>query len=381
MVYDLIVKNGIVVDPLRKIHKKQDIYVKNEMFVLPKVDSKGEMHAKKMIDATGCYVFPGLIEGHTHLYEGGSEAGYSPDLMLLPNGVTSAIDQGTAGSANFTSFYNQTILQSKVDIKAFLNISSTGITTEKYIENIDPSFYDRDMIRYLFRKHKDTLIGLKIRMEEASCGEMGITPLAKTIELAEELDCPVAVHIKNPNVPIPEIVNLLRENDTWIHIYQQTGQTIFDQHNFIYPELFEAQKRGVLFDVASGRSAFSFKMIRESMEQGFKPDLLGTDLVQFNYYEKPIFSLLYTMSLYKSFGFTIDELVEKCTVLPAKLMKLDDKIGSLAPGFQADISIVKMKQTDILFEDRHGGKQIGQELLIPMATIKAGRLLYQNIEF
>ena len=62
-------------------------------------------------------------------------------------------------------------------------------------------------------------------------------------------------------------------------------------------------------------------------------------------------------------------------------MKLDDKIGSLAPGFQADISIVKMKQTDILFEDRHGGKQIGQELLIPMATIKAGRLLYQNIEF
>ncbi|MBU5583656.1 hypothetical protein KQJ29_28460, partial [Enterococcus sp. S181_ASV_20] len=80
--------------------------------------------------------------------------------MLLPNGVTSAIDQGTAGSANFTSFYNQTILQSKVDIKAFLNISSTGITTEKYIENIDPSFYDRDTIRYLFRKHKDTLICL-----------------------------------------------------------------------------------------------------------------------------------------------------------------------------------------------------------------------------
>ena len=157
MVYDLIVKNGIVVDPLRKIHKKQDIYVKNEMFVLPKIDGKGEMRAKKIIDATGCYVFPGLIEGHTHLYEGGSEAGYSPDLMLLPNGVTSAIDQGTAGSANFTSFYNQTILQSKVDIKAFLNISSTGITKEKILADIDPSFYDRETNRNLFRKQQETL--------------------------------------------------------------------------------------------------------------------------------------------------------------------------------------------------------------------------------
>lgn len=379
--YDLIVKNGTVVDPFRKVHEVQNIYVNNGKIVSPEPETTTYETGKKIIDAEGCYVFPGLIEGHTHLYEGGSEAGYPPDLMLLPNGVTSAIDQGTTGAANFLSFYKQTILHSNVNIRAFLNVSSTGIITEKYIENIDPKFYDSDLIKEHFRKYEDTLIGLKIRMEEESCGIMGIKPLEKTIALAEELNCPVAVHVKNPNVPIPEIANLLRENDTWIHMYQLTGQTIFNEQQKIYPELFQAQKRGVLFDIASGRSAFSFEMIRKSLEQGFRPNLFGTDLVQFNYYEKPIFSLLYTLSLYRSFGFSLDELVEKCTVIPAKLMRLEKQIGSLTPGFDADITIVKIKQSEILFEDRYGDKQKGSELFVPMATIKSGKLFYQSMEF
>lgn len=377
--YDLMIKNGTVVDPSQSIHESQSIYIKNGKIMTPIAGKT--VRAKKEVDATGCYVFPGLIEGHTHLYEGGSEAGYAPDLMLLPNGVTSAIDQGTAGAANFASFYRDTIQRTAVNIKAFLNVSSTGITTEKYIENIDPVFYDIDRIKHYFEEYSDTLIGLKIRIEEESCGVMGLEPLRQTIKLAEQLDCPVAVHVKNPNVPIPEIAKLLRKDDTWIHMYQLKGKTIFNDDGHIYPELFEAQKRGVLFDIASGRSGFSFDMIEQSLAQGFKPNLLGTDLVKFNLYERPIFSLLYTMSLYLSFGFSIDELVEKCTVQPAKLMNLTGKIGTLTAGSQADVTIVKLKEHQQLFEDCHGGVHEGNGLLVPMATIKKGRVLYQNIEF
>uniref|UniRef100_UPI00403F3310 amidohydrolase family protein n=1 Tax=Candidatus Enterococcus willemsii TaxID=1857215 RepID=UPI00403F3310 len=381
MLYDLIIKNGTVIDPSRGIEKKEDIYVYKNKIVSPMLDNNSKINSKKIIDAKGSYVIPGLIENHTHIFYGGSEAGYWPDITLLPQGVTSAIDQGTAGVATFESLYRNIIQNSFMNLKAYLNISSTGIITERYMENIDPAFYDTEMIKTYFEKYNDTLIGLKIRLEDVSCSHLKLKPLEKTLELAEEIGRPVSVHVKKPNVEIPEIAKMLRKDDVWVHMYQLEGRTIFNDKGKIYNELYEAKERGVLFDVASGRSGFSFDMIHRSLKQEFYPDLLGTDLVRFNANEPPLFSLLYTMSIYYNLGFSLKDIIRKCTVLPARLMKMETKIGALESGYQADITILKIKEKKVTFKDKYNGKLRGNYLFVPQATIKNGEIMYRNIEF
>lgn len=63
------------------------------------------------VDAAGCYVFPGLVDHHAHLFYGASEFCVKPETCL-PFGVTAMVDPGTAGSANFDSFYQNIIVGS-----------------------------------------------------------------------------------------------------------------------------------------------------------------------------------------------------------------------------------------------------------------------------
>lgn len=380
MLYDLIIKNGTVIDPLIGEHRQKPLYVIKDQIVAPPASDE-EARSREMIDAHGCYVVPGLIENHTHVFYGGSEAGYRPDLTLIPQGVTSAIDQGTSGASTFTSLYSNVIQHAAVDIKAYLNVSSTGLITERYMENINPAHFDRERIKGLFQQYHNTLIGLKIRIEDESLGGMQLQPLEQTMLLAEELGCPVSVHVKNLSTPLAEVAKLLRKDDVWVHMYQLQGNTILDNNNAVHAALYDAKARGVLFDVASGRSGFSFAMIAAAFNKGFQPDLLGTDLVRFNKFQRPLFSLLYTLSIYINLGLSLDEVIKKCTVLPARLMNMSSRIGSLQPGFQADISVIKQREGDILFTDRHGGNLRGNLLLTPQLTVKAGEVLYRNIEF
>ena len=298
---------------------------------------------------------------------------------MLPSGVTTAIDQGSSGWSTFESFYRNVILTSMMNIKCYLNVSNTGLITEDYFENIDPKYFNEEMIKYYTDKYKDTIIGLKIRMDHNSLRGLGLNPLEKAVEIADKLKLPLSVHVKNlPN--ITEIANILRKDDIWIHIYQQKGQTLFNEKGEIHKEILKAKERGVLFDVASGRGSFSFDMINKSLKQGFKPDLLGTDLVTYNVYERPIFSLPYTMSMYLNLGFSLMELAKMCIERPAKMMHLED-ISTLKENTAADICIIKIKEKDFTFNDKYGGTLNADRLIIPLLTLKGGKVVYRNIEF
>lgn len=379
MLYDIVIRNGTVVDPSRGVHRKKDIYIYQDI-IMP-VPNGDEIKARQVIDANGYYVMPGLIENHTHVFYGGSDIGIPADIVMLPSGVTAAIDQGSTGAANFEFFYKNVIKNSIMDIKAYLNVSATGITTESYYENIDPRYFDKEKIKFYCKKYSDAILGLKIRICKDSCKNMCLSPLEKTIEMAEEIGCPVSVHVKDPPVPIPEIAKLLRKGDVWIHMYQLNGNTIFNENNAIYKELYDAKKRGVLFDVASGRRGFSFNLIKMAFEQGFKPDLLGTDLVTYNAYERPLFSLVYTMSIYLNLGYSLDEIVSLCTDAPAKVMRMGGEFGTLDAGTVADVCIMKLIEKDVEFRDMYGGNLKGDKLLVPQLTIKSGKVVYRNIEF
>jgi len=118
-----------------------------------------------------------------------------------------------------------------------------------------------------------------------------------------------------------------------------------------------------------------------AFDQNFKPDLLGTDLVTFNVYERPLFSLIYTMSMYLSLGYSFDEVVALCTQAPAKVMRMEGRLDTLEAGTVADICIMKLSEKKLEFVDKYNGAITGDTLIIPQMTIKAGKIVYRNIEF
>lgn len=379
MVYDIIIENGILVDPLKKTHQKGTIYIKNDKILSPP-NEKEKVEYKQKINADGYYVMPGLVENHTHIYNGGGDPNLNADVIMLPSGVTSAIDQGSSGWSNFNLFFKSIIMSSMMNIKCYLNVSNSGLITEDYFENIDPKYFNKEMLKFYTKKYKDTIIGLKIRLCRDSIKDMGLKPLEKTIELAEELNLPVSVHIKDLD-EIKEAANMLRKGDIWVHMYQQTGPTILDNQGKVINEVLKAKERGVLFDVASGRGSFSFDTINKAFKCGLKPDLLGTDLVAYNVYQRPIFSIPYTMSIYLNLGMSIDELLKICIKNPAEQMNLSGKIDTLKENTTADICIMEIKEKDITFNDKYGGRLNGSRLIVPKMTIKDGKVVYRNIEF
>ena len=130
--FDLLIKNGHVIDPKNKVNATLDVAIENGK--IAKVDKTIEASkAKKVIDATGLFVVPGLIDIHTHVFVGTRPGKFadgiyslSPDDFSFKSGVTTVVDAGTSGWRNFPVFKSQVIDKSQTRIFAFLNIAGPG---------------------------------------------------------------------------------------------------------------------------------------------------------------------------------------------------------------------------------------------------------------
>ena len=68
MRFDLLVKGGEVLDPAAGYSGKMDVAVKRDRIAAVDANIPADA-AFKVIDATGQYVTPGLIDMHAHIYE------------------------------------------------------------------------------------------------------------------------------------------------------------------------------------------------------------------------------------------------------------------------------------------------------------------------
>src|SRR5258706_5103292 len=143
---DILIKNGPLIDPKSSIDAILDIAIRDKKIV--EVSPKIIKEAKKVIDATGLYVTPGLIDIHGHHFFGtesdaylsNSYAALPPDGFTLKSGVTTVVDAGGSGWRNFLAFKSQTIDHSKTRVLAFLNIVGSGMRCRPYVQN--PSYID-----------------------------------------------------------------------------------------------------------------------------------------------------------------------------------------------------------------------------------------------
>jgi dihydroorotase len=374
---DLLIRNGMVVDPARKFQEIGDIGIKNGKIV----EIPSDVKADRVIDADGCLVLPGLIDFHTHVFSPGTEFGVRADSALLPQGVTTAVDAGGAGFGNYDSFVRTAVAFNQVRVFGFVNVSVAGQVTLRYNENVDPKNFDVEALKTLFAKYPGQLLGLKLRVGKEIVGGLGLKPLEATVKLAEEIGCPIVVHVSDPPCSQDEIAALLRPGDVFCHVFHGKGQTIIGEDGKVTPGVKAARKRGVIFDAANGKSNFSFSVARAALADGFLPDILGTDLTTVILYLDTYYGLPMLMSKYLALGVDLIDIVRACTAKPAELLGMQRKLGTLAPGAFADIGIFRLTPRTTRFVDVRGETCMGEALLIPQMTVLGGQILYKQIDF
>lgn len=364
-----IIQHGRVIDPAAQTDICMDIAVLGDRIISAQdVDS-----AERYIDATGCWVLPGLIDFHTHLFYGASTFGTRPDL-LLPTGVTTAVDMGSCGRITFLSFLHSIVQSSLLPIQCFLNVSPLGQLGKGIYEPLERSLIHREEIFDLVQKYPDIILGIKVRMSKSIVGELGVAPLQSALEVAEQCRLPVCVHVTDAPISMGDLADMLRPGDIFSHVFHGVGNTILE-HDTISPSLYRARQRGVLFDLGNGNMNFSFQVAQAAAAQNFWPDTISSDCTPATLFRSPAMKdLPFVMSKLICLGMPVTDVIRAVTATPAKLIHKEGVIGTLAPGSLANVAIFAPKEGPVTFYDSAGTTMAGDFQLLHRLTLLRGQV-------
>lgn len=385
--YDLLVKGGHVIDPGNRIDQIMDVAVSGGKIAAVQKDIPVNQ-AGKVVDASGLYVTPGLIDIHFHIGHGGapldwfapgarshtSPLGIPADLALN-SGVTTVVDAGTGGAGTFEQEKEEVIDYSKVRVLAFLNIVADGMNggLEQTVDQMDPQ-----LCAATINKYRDIIVGVKTAhywTEKPWDAEH--TPWA-AVDRAEECgrmeDVPVMVDFfpRTPERSYDELIlKKMRPGDIHTHVFAQQFPIILENGK-VNPILWEARKRGVIFDVGHGQASFWFRNAVPAVQQGFIPDSISTDLHTGDF---TVLSMAEVMSKFLAMGVPLEDLIRRSTVNPAREIHRAD-LGTLSVGREADIAVLQELHGHFGYIDCGYARMDGNAKLVARMTIRAGRILY-----
>jgi len=129
----------------------------------------------------------------------------------------------------------------------------------------------------------------------------------------------------------------------------------------------------VWFDTAHGRMNFSFDVGRRIIDQGVLPHCISTDLTVPGRI-LTVHSMTEMMTRFLGLGFTLPQVVTMCTANPAKAIGAEQRLGSLAVGRQADVSVLEIRQGEWVVKDVLGASLPVDRAVVPFVTVKRGRV-------
>jgi dihydroorotase len=379
-VYDLIIKNGMVIDPSQDIDDQCDIAISQGKIAA--IENHIPSQATKIINANNQYVTPGLIDLHTHVYCGGMPLGINADHHCLTKGVTTVLDAGSAGWRNYPGFHTHIIASSQTRIIPLLHISSIGLIKSLELEDIRHIEYEAAV--QMYHQHAEILKGWKIRFASPPnnhVGQNGPQALRLTYEAAEDTGGLIMVHPKSmsPNFSLTEILKLLRPGDIVTHCFSPSYPLYFPhaeiltEAGHVSESVRQAAKRGIFFDIGHGSGSFSFETASNALRDNFLPTTISTDLHTDSLHTAH--DLPTTMSKFLALDVPLPKVIELSTTNPARALGLDGFIGTLKPGAEADITLFKLQKGSFVFHDVRGKGITGTNRLLPQQVIKHGVLV------
>lgn len=374
---DYLIRNGRLLDPAEKLDRVTDLAVKDGRIAA--VGETADVTSDCVLDASGCLVTPGVIDIHAHIYEDGIWNGMPADLAAIPMGVTAIVDAGSSGVSNYKELLRQ-CRANRIRSKILLNISACGIIMPtQFSEPVDPEIWNIELFDEAFREFGSSILGLKLRINRAVVGKLGLVPLRKTVELAERYHTRVVVHVTDAPASMSEVASCLRPGDVFCHVYHGTGNTILLPDGTVEPGVLAARERGVLFDVAAGRGNFSLAVAQRAIDQGFLPDTISTDVTLQNWHNPIAGTLPSVMSRFLALGLGPEDIISRVTIAPAIQFGVAG-LGTLKQGTPADISIFRLESKRLRFMDKFQNEVFGDREFVPKATIIDGKLLYRAVD-
>jgi dihydroorotase len=379
--YNLIIKGGHVIDARNNIDEVMDIAVSDGKIarVAKNID---ESKAVLVINAKGLYVTPGLIDAHVHVFYGtDADRTYSngplaviPDVFTFKTGVTTVVDAGSSGWRNFPLFKKQVIDLSQTRVLAFLNIVGEGMRGGVYEQ--DTKDMDGKLAGMTARRYHDHIVGIKVAHFIGS----EWTPVDEAVKAANLANTPVMIDFgsSNPPLSIEELfMRHLRPGDIFTHCFGQLRdrEPIVDINTKkVKSFVWEAQKKGIAFDVGYGSISFAFSQAIPAFKNGFYPNSISTD-IHANSMNASMKDMLNIMSKLMSIGMSLQGVVQAATWNPAREIK-HEELGHLSEGAIADIAILNVRTGKFGFFDYTGYKVEGTQKLECEMTIKGGKIVY-----
>ena len=373
--YDLLLKGGTVIDPAQNVRGTFDVAVENGKIAGVAANIPAS-EARRVIHVPGKIVTAGLIDLHTHVFDGVAANGVHPDIAGVHAGVTTVVDAGSAGCATFSAFPRHILPRCETEVIPLLHICQTGLATNPDI--IAESSIDLESTLRVAREHKGLIKGIKARMVSPALEIFGMEMPRLAKRAARESGLPLMVHIGDttkrydPNV-IRELLPLLEPGDIVTHLFTANPGGVLDANGKLVPEAKELAGRGVWLDTAHGRMNFGFNVGRRVLDQGLIPHCISTDLTipgRLN----TVHSMVEIMARFLGMGFTFEQVIAMSTVNPARAIGEANRLGSLAVGRQADISVLDVRDGRWVVYDTLRDPLKIDKTVVPVLTVKRGRV-------
>ena len=330
----------------------------------------------EIVNASGLLVTPDLVDCHVHAFRWGHLIGLDVDPVSSQSGVTTFVDGGSAGSLNFMAFRRFIVEHVRSNLYALLNVSAVGQSVDGLRgvdawENDDLRFLHLDSAVETVEKNRDVIVGIKVRIQT---GLTSLLPMAAARALADAVGLPLVVHTMKAPPTFRDLLPYLKPGDVVTHMYHPGPGCLVDRNGKIAPEYLEARKRGVLFDTGTARFHTCLPVARAAIAEGFTPDTISTDLCLTNYQHITI-DMPTTLTKFMALGLSLEQVLQRATIEPAKSLPAQRRHGQLAEGLSADIALFAVEAGEFTYEDFFGNRLQAARRLVCRGTVKDGTLL------
>src|ERR1700761_8929187 len=375
--YDLLLRGGHVIDPRNHIDGTMDVAIKDGHIARVAPNLK-PADAIKTIEVRGFYVTPGLIDLHTHNYDGtGERNSYAGDLSVQPDGftfrtgVTTVVDAGCSGWRNFEEFKDKIVDRAKTRILVMLNIVGKGMRSGNIQQDL--SDMDGEETAKMALRYPGVVVGIKT----AHFNGPEWTPVEQAVIAGTRANIPVMVDFgaDRPTRPLYDLLTKkLRPGDIYTHMYsglrnEQDPTTLGPSKAFI-----EGRKRGIFFDVGQGGGSFKWSLAVPMIKDGFIPDSISTDL-HVTSMNAAMKDELNVADKIMALGVPLKEVVAEMTSHPAREIK-HEELGNLSEGSIADVAVLRVEKGNYGFTDMINKRFDGKEKLLCELAIKDGKIVY-----
>jgi dihydroorotase len=264
-------------------------------------------------------------------------------------------------------------------VYCFLHIGATGLAINRIMPELgNINFAQVEEAARAVAENRALVLGIKVRIAHGGTGRddqaNGREALRRARQAADLAGVRLMVHVSDTPIPLPEILDSLREGDIATHVFNGNAEQVLGPDGRVRSEVQAARERGVVLDVGHASVHCDINVARRAIAEGLLPTTLSTDL-----HSPPpgriVYNLRGLMSKFLALGMTLEDVVASVTSRSAAAIGKSAELGSLAPGMAGDAVVMDFEDGHFTYVDSAGHEVKASRRLRTRHVIREGRRL------